>query len=163
MQSTIGKKKVKLKLYNSYVLLRFYNKINLANRKTKISAKAHGKVYRTNMAMNTAEMKKGATKHCSWGTLQIRFTLSRKHTRRHILLGSLKAKKIKGGMTEWEKIIKTSSQRKRKSGCMHVAEKVLKSATLLKIHIFVYCILLVEMVQLKKILTQSTPHCKNVN
>ena len=95
MQSTIGKKKVKLKLYNNYALLPFYNKISLGNRKTKIPAKAHGKVYRTNITMSTEEMKKGATKHCSWGTLQIRFTLSRKHTRRHILLGSLKAKKLK--------------------------------------------------------------------
>ena len=93
------------------------------------------------MEMNTAELKKGATKRCSsglckshssypesmpWGTHFIRF---------------VKVRKVKDEMTEWEKI---SLQRKRKNACIHVAEKVLQ--------------LFVEMVQLKKIHTQSMPH-----
>ena len=66
-------------------------------------------------------------------------------------------------MTEREKNNQNELTEKTKKWVHAWAEKVLKSTRLLKIHIFVYCILLVEMVQLKKILTQSTPHCKNVN
>ena len=48
------------------------------------------------MAMNTAEMKKGATKHCSWGLCKSdsRYPESMPESI-HILLGLLKSEKLK--------------------------------------------------------------------
>ena len=72
--------------------------------------------------MNTAEMKKGATNHCSW-------VLCKSNSRypermpKETLLGLLKSEKLKMEWKSGKKIRKMSSQRKQKSECMHVAEK----------------------------------------
>ena len=97
------------------------------------------------MAMNTAEMNKGELVLGGLCKSDSRYPTESMPEGTHFMRCA-KVRKVKDGMTEWKKKSKMSSQKKRKSACMHVAEKVLQSTGLLKIHILVHCILLVEMV-----------------
>ena len=109
--------------------------------------------------MSTAEMKKGATK----------LVLGDFANQIHVIPESMpigthfirfaKVGKIKDGMTEWEKNKQNEFTEKAKKWVHACGRKGFTIDKLLKIHIFVDGILLVEMVQLKKILTESMPHC----
>ena len=55
------------------------------------------------MAMHTAEMKKGATKHCSWELCKSDSRYPESMPVATHFIRFTKVGKIKDGMTEWEK------------------------------------------------------------
>ena len=70
-----------------------------------------------------------------------------------------KVGKTKNGMTEWEKYNQNEFTEKTKKWVHACGGKGFTINKISKDTYIVHCILLVEMGQLKKILTQSMPHC----
>ena len=81
-------------------------------------------------------------------------SLRRPYRKEHIIVGLLMSKKLK---REWQGERKISNEQKR--GGIHVVENVLQSTRLVNIYMVFHCLLFAEMDKLKKILTQSMPHC----
>ena len=108
---------------------------------------------------NTAVTKKKATKHCSWRVCKSDSCYPESIPELTHFIRFSNVGKVKEGLAEWQKKKAMASKRKQNCGCIHVAEKVLQSTRLVKIHIVGDCLFFTEMVKLKKMLTQSMVHC----
>ena len=92
----------------------------------------------TSMAMDTTVIEEGATKHCSWGHCKSGWRYPESMPEGTHFIRFAKVGKVKDGMTEWEK--------KKQNELTEKPKKVLQLTRLLKIHIFVHCLLLVGIV-----------------
>ena len=79
------------------------------------------------MTLNTGEMEKGATKHCSWGIYKSDSGYQKRMPVGIHFIRFAKVGNVDNGMTELEKNKQKVFTEKGKNGCMHVVEKVLQS------------------------------------